>query len=237
MEMALKARQVEVDIAKARSRESAVEANKSVQLAKEEVASQAQLRANANADEDRFRLHFVAHLVKLLKEYVLDKTSGLERVDWLRRLAADKAKRKAGCELIVLPKLWTHMTVGLRGFSSVLPHSRLRAKTEMLWASPDFAWVCFGGSGKKEDDPKWALRKLIELLMPGYFDLFGSRFGIPALMAETQNSFDLAFLHANWRYTQVVRSKYYRCGLHVWPPTDFALASSHGEQPLPAGAS
>ena len=233
----MKLHQAELEIAKARSRECAAEARKSMIVAKEAAASQAELRARAKAEEDRLRLHFAAHLVTLLKQYLFDPELGPGRVDRARRLAAQKVKSACGSQPIAVPHFWTHRTVGLKSISTVLPMSRLRAKTEMFWASPDFAWVCCGESSKKQDDPKWALRKLIELLMPGYFDLFGSRFGIPALMAETQNSFDLAFLRANWRYTQVVGSKYYRCGLHEWPPTEFALASSEPEQPLPAGAS
>ena len=157
----------------------------------------------------------------------MDPTAGPTRVDRAHRLAADKAKRKAGCQPIALPNFWTHKTAGLKNLSAVLPLARQKAKTEMLWVSPDFAWACFGESIKKQDDPKWALRKLIDLLMPGYFDLFGSRYGLPHLMAEAQNSFDLAFLAANWRYTHVLQVKYYRCGLHEWPPTKFPPPDSH----------
>ena len=221
MELTLKVRQAEAEIAKARSRETAAEAKKAVQVAKEQAASQASLRNKAARQESHLRLHFAAHLVTQLREYLLDPTAGPTRVDRAHRLAAQKAKRKAGCEPIAVPSFWTHKTAGLKNLSAVLPLSRLRAKTEMLWASPDFAWACFGESIKKQDDPKWALRKLIDLLMPGYFELFGSRYGLPHLMAEAQNSLDLAFLAANWRYTHVLQVKYYRCGLHEWPPTGF----------------
>ena len=112
------------------------------------------------------------------------------------------AKRKAGCEPIALPNFWTHKTSGLKNLSTVLPIAmRPKAKTDVMWASPDFCWACFGGSMKKQDDPKWALRKLIDRLMPGYFELLGSRYGMPSLLAEAQNSLDYAFLAANWRYT------------------------------------
>ena len=132
------------------------------------------------------------------------------------------AKRKAGCEPIALPNFWTHKTSGLKNLSTVLPIAmRPKAKTDVVWASPDFAWACFGGSMKKQDDPKWALRKLIDRLMPGYFELLGSRYGMPSLPAEAQNSLDSVFLAANWRYTRVIKTKYYRCGLHEWPPTGF----------------
>ena len=76
---------------------------------------------------------------------------------------------------------------------------------------------------KKQDDPKWALRKLIDRLMPGYFELLGSRYGMPSLLAEADNSLDLVFLAANWRYTSLIRGKYYRAGLQEWPPTDFPV--------------
>ena len=227
LELTLKVRQAEAEIAKARSRETAAEAKKAVQVAKDEAASQASLRNKAASQESHLRLHFAAHLLTQLREYLLDPTAGPTRVDRAHRLAAEKAKRKAGCEPIAVPSFWTHKTAGLKNLSAVMPLSRLRAKTEILWASPDFAWACFGESITKQDDPKWALRKLIDLLMPGYFELFGSRYGLPHLMAEGQNSLDLAFLAANWRYTHVLQVKFYRCGLHEWPPTGFDCEAKH----------
>ena len=152
--------------------------------------------------------------------YKRQPTAGPGRVVRARHRAADKASRNAGCEPIALPDFWTHKTAGLKNLSTVLPIYRLRANTEVLWASPGFAWACFRES-TKQDDPKWALRRLIGLLMPGVFELFGSRYGLPTLLAEAQNSMDLAFLAANWRYTHVVNVKYYRAGLHEWPPTGF----------------
>ena len=163
MEMSLKVRQAEAEIAKARSRESAAEAKKTVQVAKEEAASQASLRNKKASQEKQLRLHFAAHLVSKLKAYILDPTAGQDRADRARRAAAEKAKKKAGCEPIEVPWFWTHKTAGLQTISTVLPVGmKLKGRTDALWASPDFAWACFGASTKKQDDPKWALRKLIE---------------------------------------------------------------------------
>ena len=230
MQMLLKVKQAEVEIAKAKSRESAAEAKKAVQVAKEEAASQAILRNKQAMKESHLRLHFAAHLVTKLNEYLSDPTAGGDRVDRARRQAVAQAKRKAGCETIALPNFWTHKTSGLKNLSNVLPIAmRLKAKTDVMWVSPDFCWACFGGSMKKQDDPKWALRKLIDRLMPGYFELLGSRYGMPSLLAEAHNSLDYAFLAANWRYTHVLRAKYYRCGLHEWPPTGFEAKPVGGQ--------
>ena len=224
MQMVLKVKQAEVQIAKAKGKESAAEAKKAAQLAKEAAASQASLRNKKASQETQLRLHFAAHLVSKLKAYILDPTAGQDRADRARRAAAEKAKKKAGCEPIEVPWFWTHKTAGLQTISTVLPIGmKLKGKPDALWASPDFAWACFGASTKKQDDPKWALRKLINSLMPGYFELLGSRYGMPRLLAEAENSLDLAFLAANWRYTSVIRGKYYRAGLQEWPPADFPV--------------
>ena len=169
MQMVLKVKQAEVQIAKAKGKESAAEAKKAAQLAKEAAASQASLLHKTASQERELRLHFAAHLVTKLKAYILDPTAGKDRADRARRVATEKAKKKAGCEPIEVPWFWTHKTAGLQTISTVLPHGmRLKAKTDALWASPDFAWACFGASTKKQDDPKWALRQLFNVLMPGY---------------------------------------------------------------------
>ena len=57
----------------------------------------------------------------------------------------------------------------------------------------------------------------MERTMPGYFDVLGARYSVPALLAEFMGIMDLAFLAANYRFTQVVAAKMYRCGLAGCP--------------------
>jgi hypothetical protein len=61
---------------------------------------------------------------------------------------------------------------------------------------------------------------LVERTMPGYFDLFGSRYGVDNLLAECRSIVDLAFVAANWRYTVLVQQQFYRSGLAEWPPVE-----------------
>jgi hypothetical protein len=97
---------------------------------------------------------------------------------------------------------------------------RLRGKQEVLYASADFAWVLFGRSQHKMDDPRHAFRQLVARLMPEYFAVLNARYGIEGLIAESHRILDLAFLAANYRYTQLVGSAYYRMGLSTWPPPE-----------------
>ena len=71
---------------------------------------------------------------------------------------------------------------------------------------------------------------LIEWMVPNYFVVLGARYGIDALLAESNGILDLAFVRANWRYTHVVNSKMYRAGLCEWPPADFAAGGTSEAQ-------
>ena len=102
---------------------------------------------------------------------------------------------------------------------------RLRDKSEVLYASPEFTWVLFGrrafgreGEWTPTREPRFMFRQLIERTMPGYFDVLGHRYGVDNLLAEFHQHLDLAFCAANWRYTSVIEVKYYRYGLVEWPP-------------------
>jgi hypothetical protein len=56
--------------------------------------------------------------------------------------------------------------------------------------------------------------------MPEYFAVLNARYGMEGLIAESHRILDLAFLAANYRYTQLVGSAYYRMGLSTWPPPE-----------------
>ena len=135
---------------------------------------------------------------------------------------------------LAVPTFWTHSIQGLQDVSSKPWGCQLKGKKQMLWASADFSAVLFGKSPEKRSDPKWALRKLFDHLMPGYFHVLGGRYNIDALLAESSQVLDLAFLSANWRFTRIVEQQMYRKGLAEWPPSDWTPA---GWEPSPgAGA-
>ena len=119
-----------------------------------------------------------------------------------------------------VPRFWPPGTACLIQVSNVTPN-RLRGKQEVLWASPDFAWMLFGKAQTKADDPRHAFRTLVARLMPEYFAVLSARYGVEGLIVEARRVLDYAFLAANYRYTQVVGSDMYRMGLSVWPPQDF----------------
>ena len=77
--------------------------------------------------------------------------------------------------------------------------------------------------------------KVVEKSMPGYFDVLGGRYGVDTLLAECRNILDLAYVSANWRYTALIKLKYYRCGLAAWPPDPAWRATVCGFAPSGGG--
>ena len=233
----LKLRQAEAQVAKSMGKKAAAEAKMMHETAKSERAEQLRLRAKANAETDRLRLHFAAYLVGRVQKYMGDTTAGSERVARAAKCAESAAKRRTGLARIDTPIFWEAKTAGLKALVPSGQLVRLRAKREVYWASADFAFELFGKDNTDLDEPLVRLRRLIERTMPKYFVVLGSRYGVDALMAESGGILDLAFVGANWRYTQVVTAKMYRVGLCDWPPADFQSEGNCGAQPSGAQAS
>ena len=106
-----------------------------------------------------------------------------------------------------VPVFWQPTVAGVRRLTPCggtgTASRRLRDKQEVLYASPEFAWVLFGRRtyGKEEywtpaREPRYMFRKLIERTMPGYFDVLGYKYGVDNLLAEFHQHLDLAFLAA-----------------------------------------
>ena len=231
--LTVKLRQAEAAVAAAKGREAAAEARKKVEEAKAQKTEDDRLRAKQAQVEDQTRLFFAAHLVRRLDLYLRDPTSGEERRKRIESCAAGAAKRKMGLVRIDVPRFWTPTTTALMDLTPPARlGKRLRAKTEVHWASPEFSWALFGRPGRSghtaADDPPYALRRLIERTMPGYFNVLGARYGVPALLAESLGIMDLAFLAANYRFTQVVGWKMYRAGLSEWPDNEWLGAKGTG---------
>ena len=239
--MTLKLRQAEAEIAKSRGREAAAEAKKAQDDAKAAKADQLRLRAKAEAETERLRLGFAAHLLVRVNTYLRDADAGQERRQRAARSAEKAAKRSAGLERIDPPFFWDAKTAGLRTLTPAGRFTRLRAKAkkEVCWASPDFAFHLFGKDNIGLDEPVVRFRRLIERAMPNYFVVLSARYDLDALLAESNGILDLAFVRANWRYTHVVQSKCYRAGLCEWPPADFGAGGPSVAQPStaqPSGA-
>jgi hypothetical protein len=194
--------------------------------AKQEQEAEVRRRAQKEELARRFRLEFAANLVLELREYLSNDKNGHERFQRCQRLALHAARARAGLQKLEVPRFWSPSTTGLKQLTPEGPTLRLRAMSEVLYASPEFCWALFGkGSyGKEgkwtcENEPRYAFRRLVEKLMPGYFDVLSCRYGVDNLLVECHQILDLAFVAANWRYTMIVNQKYYRCGVAVWPPT------------------
>ena len=74
-----------------------------------------------------------------------------------------------------------------------------------------------------------------EKTMPGYTAVLSGRYGVDSLLAESYNILDLAYVGAQWRYTAVIRLKYYRCGLASWPPDPRWSPLAGGAASVPEG--
>jgi hypothetical protein len=220
-------RKSEAEIAKAKSKEAAAVSKAAAVAAKQESEAEARRQAQREEMTRRLQLEFAANLVSELREYLSKEKCGHERFERCQRLALHAARGRAGLQKLEVPRFWSPSITGLRQLTPEKHTLRLRAKSEVLYASPEFCWALFGkgsygkeGKWTVENEPRYAFRRLVEKLMPGYFDLMSCRYGVDNLFAEFNHILDLAFVAANWRYTLIVGKKYYRCGLAVWPPTE-----------------
>ena len=207
----------EATVAREKGKEVAAAARKATEAAKLRVKEQARLDAVAQEAQERLRLRFVGKLCGELNAYLQGDTENRGRIVRAENLAVAAAGKREGEKHWSVPVFWPPSCVGLEKVT--VPMSLgLRAKREVLWASPAFAWALFGKTRALTDDPKRALRKLMERLMPQYFTVLGSRYGVEGLLAEANRVLDLAFMAANWRYTKIIGVEAYRSGLHKWPP-------------------
>jgi len=227
LKLLLDLRKAEAEIAKAKSKEAAVAAKGALEAAKKEKEEAARLRAKAEEDDRKLRAEFAAALIGQMDEYLREGPKGQERRERCQRLALGQARRRAGMQQIDVPRFWAPTTSGLRQVTAGGAVIRLRAKSEVLHASPEFTWALLGhqkygseGKWSANKEPRYAFRLLVERTMPGYFDVLGCRYGVDNLLAECRCILDLAFVAAAWRYTKLVGKQFFRCGLAEWPPCE-----------------
>ena len=227
LKLLVELRKCEADIARSHSKEASLAAKAALEIAKEQKAEAARLRAKAVEDDRTLRVEFAAALVGQLDVYLREGPVGQERRERCLRIALSQARCRAGLQKLDVPNFWNPINSGLRHLTQEGTNIRLRGKSEVLYASPDFAWVLLGrqkfskeGKWTAGNEPRYAFRCLVDRLMPGYFDLLGGRYGIDNLLTECRSILDLAFVAANWRYTKLVDQRCYRCGLAAWPPVE-----------------
>ena len=154
LKLLVELRKAEADMAKAKSKEAAAAAKKEVVQAQQDKAAEARRRAQQEEQARRLRLEFAASLVADLHEYIRHEKSGHERFQRCQRLALHGARTRAGLQKLDVPRFWTPTIVGLKQLMPEGHTVRLRAKSEVLYASPEFCWALFGkGSIGKEG--KW----------------------------------------------------------------------------------
>ena len=185
LKLLVELRKAEAEIAKTKTKEAAVASKAAVLAAKQEKEAEARCRALKEEQSRRSRLEFAASLVGELNEYIRDEKNGHERFQRCQRLALHAARARAGLQKLDVPRFWAPSITGLK---QLMPEGHtvlLRAKSEVLYASPDFCWVLLGkgshgkeGKWTAENEPRYAFRRLVERLMPGYFDALSGRYGI-----------------------------------------------------------
>jgi len=216
LRLEVKLREAEAVKAREKGREAAAVARKEAEEAKIRAKQEACRIAEQNEAQSHIRSKFAAKLCGEHRAYMGALSQGPERTARATRLAVAGAARREGLKVLPVPDFWPTTTAGFMKVK--VPSARGGAFHEVMWASPDFAWMLFGGVQPKTGDPTHVLYKLIGNLMPRYFDLLGSRYGIEGLLAQSHRVLDVAFMMASWRYTKIVGLEFYRCGLHVWPP-------------------
>ena len=107
-------------------------------------------------------------------------------------------------------------------------------------ASPAFAVVMFGRRSREsltDPAPQTHFYRLIERLLPRYFELFPYEYRSLNLVTNNCFNYDLAFLEAVWRYSRVLGENHFPCGwfdpaasasVRKRPSSAPALASASG---------
>ena len=130
-------------------------------------------QATEKKAQDRQRINFAGKLCSEVNAYMLDKAAGPSRMARAGKVAKAAAAKNVGRKQWPAPRFWPPSTAGMEKVTK--PKSLgLRAKQDAFWASPDFVWALSGGRRALAEDPKYALRKLMEQLMPEYFNVLGA---------------------------------------------------------------
>ena len=203
-----------------RNHTSAFKAKVALEAAHAAKAEAAALRAKRVEEEERRRLHFAAKLAEDAIAYLTHDTAGAGRRARVASCVKVAVEKRLGQVKIAIPEFWSPRSTGLINIAPEGVIFRRKAKPEPLWASPEFAWAMVGRKWREGDDPKHHFRRLVDKAMPGSFDFLGARYGTDALLAESRNVLDLAFVAASWRFTACVQHTHYRCGVADWPPPE-----------------
>ena len=217
----VKLKQAEADKAKAVSKEAAAAAKLALSQAQaEKDARKAQALSQAE-EVQRLRLHFAAYLVRRLRLYMMEPGKKDMRRRRMQARAHQQRRLKAGPLAMPLVPFWPGTREGLVMASA---KTRVKGKQEVLYASPDFLFELRRGGAAPTlvntsvADPRFLFKCLVEWLMPEYFTVLGTRYGLDSLFAEAGGVLDLAFANASYRYTLACGHEYYRMGLCQWPP-------------------
>ncbi|MCP4242166.1 MAG: hypothetical protein GY772_16545 [bacterium] len=246
MDITLRLRKAEAEAAKYKSEEARLRAKTAYEEAQKEKATRV---AAARAEEEevvRRQLHFAGTLAARIRSYFQDTTAGEQRRKRCLQMAVAQAKQKVGLLQLAVPIFWLPSTKGMVEVSQRLAKRPPGAPSQApIHASPDFAWTVFGKQPRQGADPlgassqdaRFAFRKSLQELLPGYMDVLGSRYGVKTLLLEAHHILDLAFLAAVYRYTTVLGCKFFRVGLGEWPPeagwlAEGSAASHAGPAPL-----
>ena len=119
----------------------------------------------------------------------------------------------------------------LRGSPYVMVHCHRTSQQPKIYASERFSWELFNHRRPQDMrpvdcDPVCRLRWLLQDCCPGYRGLFETsdlvtkhksrRWPSSALMQQSGNVADLAFLRGVWLYTSVMTPMHFPHGLHSW---------------------
>ena len=191
--VALKAQEIDLKLAKAKSLEAKGEKGQAEALRIQSLASSTcESICNLHAAEkDRFRT-LVASVRKGLAKDVVGKVKTISKV--------------------ISP---TYYVFHKQQFVSVACTRTGDKPVFPVWCSSSFRHFVFGGKSQMflaEPDAHHNFKKLVERMLPAYSDLLSYEYHTGPLLRNNKMCLDLAFLEAVWRYSRKIGEKRFPCG-------------------------
>ncbi|CAE7467252.1 pip [Symbiodinium sp. CCMP2592] len=233
----------ELALQKAKAEKSSAQAACKLRLedAKLARAAEAQQRAEQSHIDQLTKMFFASRMANRLLNWSLETGSKSEK-SALACSVAKACKQKLGEKSMPVPAF---LDASRKDLKMVNPNgSKSDAK---IWASEAFCWRLLNHRTPESTSalhraPCLLLDQLLRNTCPGYESLCSKRWSGRALLEESQNIADIAFLAGVFRFSAAVGVTAFPLGLHEWPVTaawwqDFLAASGKGSGSAAAAAS
>ena len=207
--------------AKATYKNSAVEAREAAKVElnriQHEREAQKSIRQTALRERTLVRNHFATKLSNHLLSYAQREGKSIAASKTLAAAAREAVRGRLGERSCVVPDV---MDLHHRDLAFVNPNAN--KKDAKVFGSVSFAYIFLGKKSPEQSSP-WdvapcvRLDRLLDACCPHYGDVCGKRYSGKALLQETGQIVDAAFMYGVWRYSKAVPLEAYAPGLRSWP--------------------